>query len=121
MYKAEGIFLFAHGENGELYQKQLNIVDLAITFRGKPEEIQKLYTYDINEDDLIDGKEFLHDVRKKWIIDYDGSLEHIFVNGFESNLGLASNDFCQGKFLVMEDVFEELCEEYNIKVDWAGR
>ena len=58
MYKAEGIFLFAHGENGELYQKQLNIVDLAITFRGKPEEIQKLYTYDINEDDLIDGKEF---------------------------------------------------------------
>ena len=65
MYKAEGIFLFAHGENGELYQKQLNIVDLAITFRGKPEEIQKLYAYDINEDDLIDGKEFLHDVRKK--------------------------------------------------------
>lgn len=43
MYKAEGIFLFAHGENGELSQKQLNIVDLAITFRGKPEEIQKLY------------------------------------------------------------------------------
>ena len=43
MYKAEGIFLFAHGENGELYQKQLNIVDLAITFRGKQEEIQKLY------------------------------------------------------------------------------
>lgn len=34
MYKAEGIFLFAHGENGELYKKKLNIVDLAITFRG---------------------------------------------------------------------------------------
>ena len=75
----------------------------------------------IYKEDLFDGKEFLEDVRNKCIIDYDGSLEHIFVNGFESNLGLASNDFCQGKFLVMEDVFEELCEEYNIKVDWAGR
>lgn len=146
MYKAEGIFLFAHGENGELYKKKLNIVDLAITFRGKPEDIQKLYTYDIDEDDLIDGhhikskdmqelcytynidendlidgKEFLEDVRNKCIIDYDGSLEHIFVNGYESNLGLASSDFCQGEFLVMEDVFEKFCEEYDIKVDFAGR
>ena len=24
-----------------------------------------VHTYDINEDDLIDGKEFLHDIRKK--------------------------------------------------------
>ena len=119
MYKAEGIFLFAHGENGELYQKQLNIVDLAITFRGTPEEIQKLYTYDINEDDLIDGKEFLHDVRKKWITNRDGILHHIFVDGFESNLGISNNDFYQGEFLVTEDCFEELCERHDIKVHWA--
>lgn len=119
MYKAEGIFLFAHGENGELYQKQLNIVDLAITFRGTPEEIQKLYTYDINEDDLIDGKEFLHDVRKKWITNRDGILRHIFVDGFESNLGISNNDFYQGEFLVTEDFFEELCERHDIKVHWA--
>ena len=119
MYKAEGIFLFAHGENGELYQKHLNIVDLAITFRGKPEEIQKLYTYDINEDDLIDGKEFLHDVRKKWITNRTGILEHVFVDGFESNLGIANNDFYQGDFLVTEDCFEELCKKHDIKVHWT--
>lgn len=119
MYKAEGIFLFAHGENGELYQKRLNIVDLAITFRGKPEEIQKLYIYDINEDDLIDGKEFLHDIRKKWITNRDGVLRHIFVDGFESNLGISNNDFYQGEFLVTEDSFEELCKKHDIKVHWT--
>lgn len=118
MYKAEGIFLFAHGENGELYQKQLNIVDLAIAFRKDPEEIQKLYAYDINEDDLIDGKEYLWAIRKRAIINRYGVLHHIFVDGFESNLGIANNDFYQGEFLVTEDCFEELCEKYDIKVHW---
>lgn len=42
MYKTEGIFLFAHGKNGELYQKQLNIVDLAITF---PDYSQRLKSW----------------------------------------------------------------------------
>lgn len=120
MYKSEGIFLFAHGENGELCEKKLDIVDLAITFRGKPEDIQKLYTYDdINEDDLIDGKEFLHDVRNKWITNRNGILRHIFVDGFESNLGIVNNDFYQGEFLVTEDCFEELCEGHHIKVHWT--
>lgn len=108
IYQTKKLVLFACGENGELYHV-------------KPEDVQKSNNCDIEKEDLFDGKGFLEDVRNKCIIDYDGSLEHIFVNGFESNLGLASNDFCQGKFLVMEDVFEELCEEYNIKVDWAGR
>ena len=107
-YQAKGRFLFACGENGELYHV-------------KPEGMQKSNNCDIDKEDLFDGKEFLEDVRSKCIIDYDGSLGRIFINGYESNLGLASTDFCQGEFLVMEDVFEKFCEEYDIKVDFAGR
>lgn len=109
-YKSKGLLLFAYGKEGELYTRKWDMKALTKNLSSNSEK-----------EDLFDGKEFLEDVRNKCIIDYDGSLEHIFVNGFESNLGLASNDFCQGKFLVMEDVFEELCEEYNIKVDWAGK
>lgn len=105
IYQTKKLVLFACGE----------------LYHVKPEDVQKSNNCDIEKEDLFDGKEFLEDVRNKCIIDYDGSLEHIFVNGLESNLGLASADFCQGNFLVMEDVFEELCEEYDIKVDWAGR
>mgnify|MGYP006891100281 CR=1 FL=1 len=82
-YQTKGRFLFACGENGELYHV-------------KPEGMQKSNNCDIGKEDLL-------------------------INGYESNLGLASTDFCQGKFLVMEDVFEELCAEYDIKVDFAGR
>ena len=125
MYKSKGLLLFAYGKDGDLYTRELTIETLARSHHMTPEDMQTLqelcYTYNIDENDLIDGKEFLEDVRSKCIIDYDGSLEYIFVNGYESNLGLASTDFCQGKFLVMEDVFEELCEEYDIKVDFAGR
>lgn len=121
-YKSKGLLLFAYGKDGELYTRELSVETLAKLQHVKSEDMQELcYTYNIDEKDLIDGKEFLEDVQSKCIIDYDGSLEHIFVNGFESNLGLASTDFCQGKFLVMEDVFEELCEEYDIKVDWARK
>lgn len=68
MYKAEGIFLFAHGENGELSQKQLNIVDLVITFRGKPEEIQKLYQGDfLVTEDCFEELCKKHDIKVHWI------------------------------------------------------
>ena len=89
---------------------------------SEKEDFQEMFhTHDIDEKDLIDGKEFLENVRNRLITNDNSTLSHIFVNGLESNLGLASADFCQGNFLVMEDVFEELCEEYDIKVDWAER
>lgn len=98
-YKSKGLLLFAYGKEGELYTRELTVETLAKLQHVKSEDMQELcYTYNIDEKDLIDGKEFLEDVRNKCIIDYDGSLEHIFVNGFESNLGLASNDFCQENF-----------------------
>lgn len=124
-YKSKGLFLFAYGKDGKLYTRELTVETLARLHHMTPEDMQTLqelcYTYNIDENDLIDGKEFLENVRNRLITNDNGTLSHIFVDGYESNLGLASADFCQGKFLVMEDVFEKLCEEYDIKVDWAGR
>lgn len=64
-------------------------------------------------------KSFCMIFEKKWITNRDGVLRHIFVDGFESNLGISNNDFYQGEFLVAEDCFEELCKKHDIKVHWT--
>lgn len=69
----------------------------------------------------MDGLEFLNCVRDKCITNNDGSMEFITVDGYNSNLGLFSNSFVDGKFLVTEDVFEEICTEYEVKVLWCNK
>ena len=38
--------------------------------------------------DLIDGRDFLEQVDSECIMDYDGTLYDVFVDGYISNLGL---------------------------------
>lgn len=71
--------------------------------------------------DYMDGKEFLDYVRSGSIIDYDGSLGEVVVDGYISNLGLAEKGLMQGEFLVSGDVFEEICEDHEVKVNWANK
>lgn len=72
--------------------------------------------------DIMDGMEFLYCVRDGSIMNYDGFICNIFVDGYKSNLGLASdNGFIDGDFLVDENVWEELCREHKIEVDWANK
>ena len=71
-----------------------------LSSNSEKEDFQEMFhTHDIDEKDLIDGKEFLENVRNRLITNDNGTLSHIFVDGFESNLGLMSSDFCQGDFL----------------------
>ena len=70
---------------------------------------------------LYDGKDFLKEVENGCIIDYDGEILNIFVNGYISNLGLHHEGLSQGRFLIDKETFLELCEEYEIKVNWANK
>ena len=81
----------------------------------------QFYTLDDSVGYLMDGLEFLNCVRDKCITNNDGSMEFITVDGYNSNLGLFSNSFVDGKFLVTEDVFEEICKEYEVKVLWINK
>lgn len=70
---------------------------------------------------LFSGEDFLEMVDDGSIIDYDGSISDIFVNGYESNLGLAHKGICQGKFIVDKDQFLDFCKEFKVEVSWANR
>ena len=72
--------------------------------------------------DLISGSDFLEMVKTKCIINYDGVLDCILVNGYKTNLGLVSkNGFIDGEFLVDEATFKTLCNENEVLVNWANK
>lgn len=71
--------------------------------------------------DIMTGEDFLESVESGCFIDYDGSLSAVYVDGYESNLGLAHKGICQGKFLVDGDVFKDICENHHVLVDWANK
>ena len=67
------------------------------------------------------GQEFGEMVDTGYIIDYDGILADVFVDGFVSNLGLFHNGFKQGKFLVTYDVWKKICDKHDVIVNWANK
>lgn len=83
------------------------------------EDIENRYTYDIY--DLMSGKDFLEAVLGGCIIDYDGSVADIFVDGFKSNLGLCTNNLTSGEFLVDEQTFRDICNAHKVEVNWANK
>lgn len=105
-YKAKGQIIFRLGSDG--IQTQI-VNDL---YRGNFEK--DIY-------DLFDGKEFLEHVQDGYITDYDGSIATVFVDGYISNLGLATDNLTQGKFLVSAEVWKDICNEFKIEVNWANK
>ena len=84
---------------------------------------RQMYTADLTHKTyhLMSGKEFLENVLDGNFIDYDGSIAKIYVDGFERNLGLCAGGICQGKLLVNEVVWRDLCKAHKIEVDWANK
>ena len=101
----------------EEFAKELHISEKDLS---KMEKIfLERYHYDCS--DLFTGKEFLEYVRSGGFIDYDGSISHIFVDGYDTNLGLFEGGICQGNFIVDGTMFEKICEEHDVIVDWANK
>ena len=71
--------------------------------------------------DLMSGKEFFEDVAGGGIIDYDGRIADVFVDGYVSNLGLSHRGLNQGNFLLNGDAWLEYCDKFDIKVNWANK
>ena len=85
--------------------------------------VKMKYEYDFNFDvyDLFNGKKFLELVKSGCITDYDGHIVNVFIDGFDSNLGLATDNLTSGGFLVDEEVWLELCNEHKVEVNWANK
>lgn len=76
---------------------------------------------EIEEIDFIEGKDFLESVRSYGFIDYDGWISEIIVDGYLSNLGLREARLSSGKFLVGGNLFEEICEQHEVIVNWVNK
>ena len=72
--------------------------------------------------DLIPGHEFLKMTQDMSIINYDGSVANVFVDGYISNLGLyTENGFEIGGFQVDEELWLQICDNYKVEVNWANK
>ena len=127
-YKANGQILFRLGPDGietQIYNRESYIqyysqycspssVNGLVDYKFKTEFAPDIYS-------LFDGKEFLSHVQDGCIIDDDGCIADIFVDGYISNLGLAINNLTQGEFLVSAEVWEDICSEFKVEVNWANK
>ena len=75
----------------------------------------------IQEYSLMSGSAFLSSVDSTCIIDDDGLLSEVLVDGFISNLGLSHKHFSQGDFLVTYDVWKDICSNHDVVVNWANK
>ena len=75
----------------------------------------------IQEYSLMSGSAFLSLVDSTCIIDDDGLLSEVLVDGFISNLGLSHKHFSQGDFLVTYDVWKDICSNHDVVVNWANK
>ena len=129
IYKAKGNLLFRIGVLGletQVFDREFYLQHNLKMYSSKEQAIavtDMLYEDKFNRNiyDLFDGKEFLQMVEDGCIIDYDGHIADVFVDGYKSNLGLATDNLSQGELLVNAMVWKELCENFNIEVNWANR
>lgn len=128
-YNAKGQRLFRYGRDGveiqtydysyylnyqHKYHKDLDMCHKLVKMK---------YEYDFNFDvyDLFNGKQFLELVESGCITDSDGRIVNVFIDGFDSNLGLAIDNLTSGGFLVDEEVWLDLCNEHKVEVNWANK
>jgi hypothetical protein len=120
-FDIKGTMSFALNENDEVIVKRIKAEDILQAYsKDAKEEIRHKY-YSPRIYHLIEGKDFVDMVETGCIIDDDGTLVNIFVDGFDSNLGLCEIGFCQGRFIVTKDVFLEICKKHEVFVNWAGK
>lgn len=129
IYKAKGNLLFRIGVLGletQVFDREFYLQHNLKMYSSKEQAkavTDMLYKdkFDRNIYDLFDGKEFLQMVEDGCLIDYDGHIADVFVDGYKSNLGLATDNLSQGELLVNATVWKELCENFNIEVNWVNR
>ena len=66
------------------------------------------------------GNEFIDLIEQNKI--HNTICEIIYVNGYRSNLGITTSENLYGSgFLVNPETFKELCNKYEILVNWSAK
>lgn len=123
-YQSKGFMSFQLDDDFDLAYQITTINDILSHYPEAMQDALKpgiIDTFTRPVYDLMPGDEFLDAVRSTCIMDDDGELADIFVDGFRTNLGLNEDGFLQGRFLVSGKVFEQLCDEHKVLVNWANK
>ena len=128
-YNAKGAIVFRLGTDGieyQIYDRYWHMKDYG-RYLSNTDTCKQIVDI-IYEDkftkniyDLFDGTKFLEMVEDGCLIDNDGSIADVFVDGYVSNLGLATDNLTQGKFLVDAEVWKDICDEFKVEVNWANK
>lgn len=94
--------------------------DIKFFTEDYPEEMKDMF-YQVVCGDMMSGNEFYDHVNGGGIIDYDGCIGNIYVNGYKSNLGLCHRGLCQGNFIVDGPTWLYICEQFNVEVEWCNK
>ena len=71
---------------------------------------------------MMSGKKFLKMVLSGYFVNDDGYICEIFADGFKTNLGLFTDYLISGEgCLLDEDAWKDMCDRYNIEVNWANK
>lgn len=119
---AKGNIIFAYKDKEIQYVKRDR--DYFLKYFDNKEEFVNLkyhHEFTMEVEDIMSGEEFLSHVKDKTIINYDGYIKYVFVDGFVSNLGLIYDNFIDGKFLVDENAWLEICNEFDVLVEWVNK
>ena len=104
---------------GKIYFKH-NQGDLDYLIVDHSEYISDISKED-NVYDLMEGVVFYSHVDCGGIINYDGTLSGIYIDGYRSNLGLSHKGLSQGQFMVDGETFLDICKEHKVEVNWANK
>ena len=70
---------------------------------------------------LMSGSEFLEGVKSKRFTALDGHLCQVFVDGCISNVGINSSDLVAGVLRLSPALFEKLCADHKVEVNWCNK
>lgn len=121
IFNIKGEILFIFDANKNLFTQIIQIENKLNIF---PEEIREAMKERLCSQivyDLVKGEDFVKMVDSGCITDDDGRLVNIFVDGFDSNLGLYDKNFSQGDFLLTKKMFLNICKKYEVLVNWANK
>ena len=127
-FEAKGLIIFFISKNDELFTVKFDKDYYTEMYKqygeiGKQmlaDKYERDFTFDIYH--LISGKELLNCVKCSGFTDYDGYIKDVYVDDFKSNVGLISDNLISGgDFYMDEDAWSNLCENYDVKVNWVNK
>lgn len=115
--------LYKYTESGLEYQN-ITLEDSLKDYKSLSSEVleplrSKLSIIDTTH--LMNGSDFAHDVDAGCLIDYDGYVKNVFINGFKTNIRLSHNGLSTDRFGVNKYIWDNLCRNNEVYVDWINK